>query len=88
MVVLFSSIYSNKLGCDRYRMELRKPVNLIEILEQLEGLFPGLAEHKKGGVAARYASHYLCIGGGRILRLEDKITNQDTIEIIPPLMGG
>ena len=35
----------------------------------------------------RYASHYLCIGSGRILRLADTIADQDTIEIIPQLWG-
>ncbi|MDD2574299.1 MAG: MoaD/ThiS family protein [Firmicutes bacterium] len=88
MVVLISSIYSEKLGCDKYRMELTKPVKLIEVLEHLESALPALADRKKGRVADRYAAHYLCIGGGRILRLGDTITNRDTIEIIPPIMGG
>lgn len=88
MVVLISSIYSEGLGNDKYRMELTEPVKLIKVLENLESVFPGLKGHSKGGVAERYISHYLCIGSGRILRLEDTITNRDTIEIIPPIMGG
>ena len=88
MVVLLSGIYSEKLGCDKYQIKLTEPVKLIKVLEQLESVFPGLGDHSEGKVEERYASHYLCIGGGRILRLEDTITDRDTIEIIPPIMGG
>ena len=65
-------------------MELKEPIKLARVLEQLESVFPGLRGHSKGGVEERYASLPLH-SGGRILRLEDKITNQDTIEIIPRL---
>lgn len=88
MVVLFSRIYSERLGCDRYEMELKEPVKLIKLLEHLEEVFPDLKNQSKGEVADRYASHYLCIGNGRILRPGDTITNRDTIEIVPPIIGG
>lgn len=88
MVVLFSSIYSERLGRDRYEMELKEPVELIKLLEHLEDVFPDLKSQSKGDVADRYASHYLCIGDGKILRLGDTITDRDTIEIVPPIMGG
>jgi molybdopterin converting factor small subunit len=88
MVVLFSSMYSERLGRDRYEMELEEPVELKKLLEHLEEVFPELKNQSGGGVADRYASHYLCIGHGRILRLGDIITDRDTIEIVPPIMGG
>lgn len=88
MVVLFGSIYSERLGRDRYEMELKEPVELIKLLQHLEEVFPGLKNQSRGGVADRYVSHYLCIGGGKILRLGDTITDRDTIEIVPPIMGG
>jgi molybdopterin converting factor small subunit len=88
MIVLINSIYSEETGSNKYEMELKEPIKLARVLEQLESVFPGLRGHSKGGVEERYASHYLCIGSGRILRLADTIADQDTIEIIPPIMGG
>ncbi len=88
MVVLFSKLYSEQLGCSKYEIELEQPVKLIQLLELLEDSFPWFGNNSKGTTAEKYAAHFLCISGGRILRLEDSIGNQDIMEVIPPLIGG
>jgi len=88
VVVLLSSMYSEHLGSDRYETELEEPVKLLELLELLENTFPSLRNNSKLKIQDRYAAQYLCISNGRILRLEDSISNRDIVELIPPIMGG
>ena len=88
MVVLLNSIYSGHLGSDKYETELEEPVKLVELLELLENTFPGLRNNSKISIEDRYAAQYLCICNGRILHLQDSISNRDIVELIPPIMGG
>lgn len=88
MVVLFSSIYAEKLGLKKIELDLKEPIKLAKLLEYLENEFPQLAGCSGGSIAERYAAQYLCLGSGRILQLNSIITNDDTMEIIPPIMGG
>jgi molybdopterin converting factor small subunit len=81
-------MYSGRVGCEKYGTCIEKPARLIEILEGLERVFPLLKNGSKGKIADRYGAHYLCISSGRVLRLSDTIKDEDTVEIIPPIMGG
>jgi hypothetical protein len=88
MIVRFGSMYSERVGCEEYEPGIEKPARLIEILEELERVFPLLKNGSMEKIGDRYGAHYLCISNGKILRLVDMINNEDMVEIIPPIMGG
>lgn len=88
-VVKFSIPFKDRFGTDRYQIPLDEPVTLQQLLEQLAKGYPEVKDKLfQGQLDATYRFSFICIREGRIMALEDLVSNQDVVEIIPPIMGG
>jgi molybdopterin converting factor small subunit len=89
MKVKFSSPYFVQSGVRESIIDLEAPISAKEFLGLLRQRYPHMAAYIADDCPERdYGFNFLCIGNGRILRLEDIITDGDTVEIVPPIMGG
>jgi molybdopterin converting factor small subunit len=89
MIIKFSSPFFMQNGSRNDIIDLEAPVSLRRFLGILRDMYPQMEAYiAADSPETDYGFNFLCIGNGRILRLDDMIANGDTVEIVPPIMGG
>lgn len=89
MVIKLSAPFSEKLGAREISMELKDKASLRSVLELLVERYPVLEETiNPGRIDESYGYALLCVNEGRIMKLDERVNDGDTIRIIPPIIGG
>ncbi len=89
MIIRFLAPFAEELGAGECSIELQRPKTLEELLGLLADRHAGFRKYiSRGDRDNNYRHSFVCIRGGRMLKLQDTVENDDTIEIIAPIMGG
>ncbi len=86
-VILFPSS-SGVSGNKKMDIDLTGNITVSELLEMLEQKADFLRPyiHKKGGKIV--GLRFVLVRGEEILKLDDLVHAEDTIEVLPPIAGG
>lgn len=89
MVVKLSAPFSEKLGTREISIKLKGNTSLRSVLALLIQHYPVLEETiNPGKIDESYRYSFLCVNEGRIMKLDERVDDGDTIRMIPPIMGG
>jgi molybdopterin converting factor small subunit len=89
MIVKFSAPFFEQLGVKKDTIKLEEEVSLHHLLALLADMYPYLADIVKADkIGEGYRFNLMCVKNGRIMNLTDTVNDDDTVEIIPPIMGG
>ena len=88
MKIIFAEQFAENIGCTQSELAIQKPITVRELLELMAGQYTYFQQHRSEFVESYPSFGVLLINHRNIARLDDIISNGDTIEVIPPLMGG
>lgn len=87
MVIKFFGPFE-KLAEKRIRIELKEPMSTQDLLQMLASRYPGFARYSAKTNDVELSAHVMLIRKGELLKLADRIEDNDLIDILLPVMGG
>ena len=87
MVIRFFGPFA-QLAAKESLLELEGPITLKELIARLSDRFRGFEAYAGAAEDTELAAYVIFIRNGRHLKLTDRITDEDTIEVVLPATGG
>jgi molybdopterin converting factor small subunit len=87
MVVRFFGPFV-KLASKESRMKLEDPITLRELIGRLSSRFSGFEAYAHAADDTELSAYVVFIRNGQYLKLTDRVTDGDTIEVVLPATGG
>ena len=88
MKVRFFKPFDEICGQEEIRLDLNGPVEVKDLLEILEGKFPSLKPYLQKAGDEVLSFFVILIRGGEVLKMHDRVNEEDVIQILPPISGG
>ena len=87
MLIRFFGPFAN-LAQKESRMKLEDPVTLRELIDRLSSRFSGFETYARAKDDTELSAYIIFIRNGRYLKLTDRVTDEDTVEVVLPATGG
>ena len=77
-----------RLAAKEGRLKLEGPITLRELIHRLSDRFQGFEAYAGAADDTELSAYVIFIRNGRHLKLTDRVTDEDTIEVVLPATGG
>ncbi len=88
MKIRFFKPFDEISGQDEMDLELKKPVQVKEVLGEIEKRVPTFQRYLRKEKDEVLNFFVVLVRGDEILKLNDLIQDQDTVKVLPPISGG
>ncbi len=88
MKVRFFKPFDEISGQEEIRLDLNGPVEVKDLLEILEKKCPSLKPYLQKAGDEVLSFFVILVRGGEVLRMHDRVNEEDVIQIFPPISGG
>lgn len=88
MKIRFFKPFVELSGKEELEIPLEKPIEVKELLDRIQRRIPSFGPYvrKEGDEILRF--HVVLVRGNEILRLKDRVQENDVIKVLPPISGG
>jgi molybdopterin converting factor small subunit len=81
--------YRKVVGREEVELDLHSPTRVKDIIRMVSERYPGFKEYAdEGANEEKIATHMVILLQDKVLRLEDLVDSDSTIQIMVPIAGG
>ncbi len=77
-----------KLAGNNMSLALERPVTLRELIAELARRLPDFKRFAQMDTDQEISAHISFLSQGKLLRLDDQVHDQDTVQVLLPVTGG
>jgi molybdopterin converting factor small subunit len=88
MEIRFFKPFDEIAGTDSFRLRIHKPTAVRDLLKRLETEIPAFKPYvkKEGDEVQNFFA--VLVKDGEILKLDDRLKDEDVVKVFPPISGG
>lgn len=80
--------YRKLVGREEIELEVNSSTKVRDILRMISERYPGFKEYADKGTDEQMATHMVILLQDQVLRLDDPVESDATIQIMAPIAGG
>lgn len=80
--------YRKLVGREEVELEVNSSTKVRDILRMISERYPGFKEYADKGTDEQMATHMVILLQDQVLRLDDPVESDATIQIMAPIAGG